>query len=490
MELTVLSLFDGISCGQLALQRAGIDVKVYLSSEIDKYAKQVTKINFPNTIQLGDVKNIKGEDLPKIDLLIGGSPCFTGSNLVLTSKGYVPISEIEVGDMVVTHKNRYKKVLKIGGDVKDTVRVKAQGSTEIITTSDHPFYYTHRTKEWNNELRNYNTHYSDFDWKPISDFSKDDRVVSFKWNNEIDIPDLTNIDLYILGRFLADGHCYKTKRKERKDSHIYKFKISIGKHELEDFKSKVDDRFSYIEERTTWNAFIYQKKWVDLGEKFGKRAENKFIPNFILNLPADRLEIFLQGYMDGDGHIRKSGHKRNTTVSEKLALTLSLAVQKCYHGSYINLTVRKPYCDIEGRQVRQKNTYSVTYHENELKQNKFKIIGDKVCYNISSYVYTNQKEQVYNIEVEDDNSYIVNNLIVHNCQGFSSAGKGLNFNDPRSALFFEYVRILKETKPTYFLLENVKMKKEWQDIITEALFIAEHGDDWEKIKEDDINEKG
>lgn len=55
------------------------------------------------------------------------------------------------------------------------------------------------------------------------------------------------------------------------------------------------------------------------------------------------------------------------------------------------------------------------------------------------------------------------------CQGFSFAGKQLNFNDPRSALFFEFVRILKECKPKYFLLENVVMKKEFQEVISNAL---------------------
>lgn len=55
------------------------------------------------------------------------------------------------------------------------------------------------------------------------------------------------------------------------------------------------------------------------------------------------------------------------------------------------------------------------------------------------------------------------------CQGFSFAGKQLNFDDPRSKLFFEYVRILREAKPKYFLLENVKMKKEFQDVISEQL---------------------
>ncbi|MBP1905677.1 DNA (cytosine-5)-methyltransferase 3A [Paenibacillus turicensis] len=73
--MNVLSLFDGISCGQLALQRAGIQVDNYYASEIDKYAIQVTQKNFPNTIQIGDVQQVKGDDLPKIDLLIGGSPC-------------------------------------------------------------------------------------------------------------------------------------------------------------------------------------------------------------------------------------------------------------------------------------------------------------------------------------------------------------------------------------------------------------------------------
>lgn len=73
--MNVLSLFDGISCGQLALQRAGIKYDNYFASEIDKHAIKVTQKNFPNTIQLGDVTKIKASDLPHIDLLIGGSPC-------------------------------------------------------------------------------------------------------------------------------------------------------------------------------------------------------------------------------------------------------------------------------------------------------------------------------------------------------------------------------------------------------------------------------
>ena len=71
----VLSLFDGISCGQLALKRSGIKYEKYYSSEIDKFAITITQKNFPKTIQLGDINNYKEWNLPNIDLLIGGSPC-------------------------------------------------------------------------------------------------------------------------------------------------------------------------------------------------------------------------------------------------------------------------------------------------------------------------------------------------------------------------------------------------------------------------------
>jgi DNA (cytosine-5)-methyltransferase 3A len=73
--MNVLSLFDGISSGQLALNRAGIKYDTYYASEIDKHAIKITQNNYPNTIQIGDIRNVKGNDLPKIDILIGGSPC-------------------------------------------------------------------------------------------------------------------------------------------------------------------------------------------------------------------------------------------------------------------------------------------------------------------------------------------------------------------------------------------------------------------------------
>ncbi len=76
----VLSLFDGMSCGQIALNKLGIKYDNYYTSEIDEPAMSVTQFNYPNTIQMGSITELKSSQLPKIDLLFGGSPCQSFSN--------------------------------------------------------------------------------------------------------------------------------------------------------------------------------------------------------------------------------------------------------------------------------------------------------------------------------------------------------------------------------------------------------------------------
>jgi len=83
--MNVLSLFDGMACGRIALERCGYNVTNYYASEIDKYAVKVAKANYPDIQHLGDVRSVITDDLPDIDLLIGGSPCqgfsFAGRHL-------------------------------------------------------------------------------------------------------------------------------------------------------------------------------------------------------------------------------------------------------------------------------------------------------------------------------------------------------------------------------------------------------------------------
>src|SRR6056297_1277602 len=96
-KMNVLSLFDGISCGQIALERAGIKVNNYFSSEIDKFAIAVAQHNYPDIVQLGDINNMNEWDLPQIDLIIGGSPCFVAGTKIICNNEIKSIEDVLVG---------------------------------------------------------------------------------------------------------------------------------------------------------------------------------------------------------------------------------------------------------------------------------------------------------------------------------------------------------------------------------------------------------
>lgn len=87
-NINILSFFDGMSCGQIALQRAGITYDIYFSSEIDKNSIAVTQQNFPKTVQLDNVKEVNLSSLPEINLLIGGSPCQSFSIANVNREGF------------------------------------------------------------------------------------------------------------------------------------------------------------------------------------------------------------------------------------------------------------------------------------------------------------------------------------------------------------------------------------------------------------------
>lgn len=106
--MRVLSLFDGMSCGQIALKEIGITPEVYYASEIDKFAIKQTQLNFPNTIQVGDVRDLNVEDLGHIDLILSGSPC-TDMSFSGKRKGLSTVEGIEIKSL-----NEYLELKKQG----------------------------------------------------------------------------------------------------------------------------------------------------------------------------------------------------------------------------------------------------------------------------------------------------------------------------------------------------------------------------------------
>lgn len=483
-KINVLSLFDGICTCMYSLLQAGFEVGNYYASEIEESSIQITKYNYPQVIQLGDVKaweswNI---DWSSINILAGGSPCFTQGTLVMTNHGMKPIEEVKVGDMVLTHESRYQRVLKTGSKyVNKILKLTGMGFHSIFTTEEHPFYVRKMYREYDSKNRKYKRKFTNPFWVPAKELDKNcylGTTFNIEDSNKGENSDKDENFWYFVGRFVGDGWTFKTKRKNRKNSYIYKVILCCGKSEFNEVKQLMD-KLSYhyyiIEERTVYKFQITNKDLHEFLLQCGHKAPNKRVHPKLWKLDIKYKKAFLDGYLSSDGYFYKKTKKYKVGCTSKILIyELKQLITEIYKKqSSVYMYKRNKIGVIENRIINQKDTYSIEFTEDIRKQDHAFVEKGIVWQPFRNFEVINEVTKVYNLEVEEDNSYTANSMIVHNCQGFSYSGKRLNFNDPRSALFFTFVDILNHIKKfnpnVKFLLENVKMKKEWEDVISSYL---------------------
>lgn len=257
---------------EMGLGDHNISYECVKTSEIKPYALTQLRSLYPEEeFEVTDITKLGVDEFGDIDVLIGGFPCFVGSTLVLTKDGYKRIDEVQVGDEVLTHRNRYRKVLNVFNQgIKQTVVLSGLGFKDIQTTSNHKFLVRLHTK------------------KGLSD-----------------------------------------------------------------------------------------AQWVEVGD---------FRANHYVGIPID-----------------------------------------LYEGSYQDIEFSDCF-------IREGSYYWLPYEA----------------------IRVGSDEVVYDIEVEEDHSFTANNIIVHNCQTFSMAGKRMGFEDTRGTLFYELARIMESKKPRFCIFENVK----------------------------------
>lgn len=507
-SMRVLSLFDGMSCGQIALKEIGVNVTTYLASEIDKHAIANTQHNFPNTVQLGSVTDLNIEEIVEKygmpDILIGGSPCFAAGTKVLTIDGYKNIEDVEVGDLVLTHKNRYKPVVRIGNKVAQTYKFHAQGFLDVVCTDNHPFYARKKNFIFCKQENGRNSKrlvLGNPEWIEAKLLAGEYYISNNIEKQDCQNPfNITEEEAWVIGRYIADGHTRKDLRHDEhhNGSRAWQLILSIGNAKVEDFCSHFKElHYSCYKHSDGVHRVVFSnKRLVEIVEgQCGIGAENKKFGEMIIRLPNHLLEIVLKSYLEGEGCVY--GEKFNiTTISSMLCMTLQRVVSKLYQ-KHICITKHIPneYRTLCGRIVHQNPQYIIRFSDHRLPQERPKIIEDKIWYNAKSFVVDHIRT-VYNLEVEDDNSYTANNIIVHNCQSFSFSGKmkgmstksgeeiytlehylelkrqGFEF-EGQSYLFWEYMRILTELRKynpnIYFLLENVKMLEKWERCLSNAI---------------------
>lgn len=509
--IRVWSLFDGMSCGHITLNQLEIPLECYISSEVDKFALQVEKQNFPDMVQVGSVTDIDVVQMVEKhgvpDFMFGGSPCFAAGTKVLTAVGYKNIEDVKVGDMVLTHQNRYRRVLKIGNHEDDVYRFHAQGFVDVICTSNHPFYarrknFEHCIKTDGKPSKKLSL--GEPEWVRADELSQKyyiaNNVECQQDENELNI---TEEEAWVVGRYIADGHTRKDLRYDgsHNGTRHWQVILSIGNNKVEQFLKHFSKLHysSYAHEESVHRVVFSSKKLVEIVEsECGIGSLNKHFGEKLIRLPKELLEIVLKGYLEGDGYYcEKKRFYKITTVSKMLPITIQRVIAKLY-GKHICVTeCHVPeYRKLCGRAVHQNKSYHICFADHDLQtQERPKLIGDKMWYNAKSLSLIG-RDIVYNLEVEEDNSYTANNIIVHNCQGFSYSGKmrgaatvqgeeiytlnhylelkeqGFEF-DGQSYLFWEYMRILTELRKLnpnmFFFLENVRMLEKWERALSHAI---------------------
>lgn len=487
--MQIIDLFAG--CGGLStgFEQAGFNIS--LAVEKDLGAAETYKFNHPNTQLLVEditkLNNITQYIDKPIDGVIGGPSCFAGDTLVLTSRGYIPIKEVQIGDEVISHDNKYHRVTNtINQGYRNVIILQGYAFSEMKVTKDHLLYVRKKYFEKDEQKKYPVRKFKDPEWKKISEIEnnlKDYYVASAinqnsklpKWSGiEININqhakknicslDMTNKTFwYLMGRYVGDGWLYKQRKHSQKRTNKYRvnyrgIEICCNKNECEDFENKIGNTFRYYksEQRTTYKYTFSSAELGYFASQFGEYASGKFLPAFIFDLPKEYLETFISGYIDSDGTFLKRTNKyRISSVSNKLIYGISQCIAKVYNAPVEMLLCKNsPTHIIEGRVVNQKNYNSVSFKKEKSPFSHAFYEDGYIWYPLKRIIEIKEKEEVFDLTIEDSHSFMANNCIVHNCQGFSLSGNR-DPKDPRNSLFMDFMRITREVNAKFFVMENV-----------------------------------
>jgi len=456
-----LDLCAGAGGMSLGLQRAGWDVR---GVELDADACETHRENVGPCEQADLWAWHPSHD---VALVAGGIPCFAAGTMILTESGYRPIEQLVIGDMVLTHRGRWRRITStMRRDDVPLRRVCAQGVPGVVTTDEHPFYARERGRLWDNARRVYVRTFRDPAWFASMRLSRshylgqvlppmivDARALEFWW---------------LVGRYLADGWIVDGRRRSgitgkrgsRVNSWLHKVVICCAHDEAVDLKARIAAAgfsASEVHEHTTQKFHIHSRAFVDFLRPFGRYAHGKTVPGFALSLEPGRARELLDGYLSGDGCARKSHPRAGrsaTTVSKSLALGMALLAHRAYGVvAGISHAAMPPTCVIKGRVCNQRDQYSLRIPPS----NRSAFID------ASGYGWKQIRSSepcgvgtVFNFSVENDESYIADGAIVHNCQSHSVAGKRGGLSDPRGQLFVPFLRITREANARAILIENVR----------------------------------
>lgn len=446
--LRVGSLFSGIGAFERAFEEVELPTDLAFYCEVNPIASRAYALlhNVKETMNLGDITQVQADQLPDFDVMTYGFPCFVAGTTIATKKGYKPIETIQAGDLVLTHTNTYQTVLQTMETVTDHLhKLTTLVSEDVYTTEEHPFYVRERSIDGQDHV-----HYSKPKWVAAKDLTPN-HYVGLAINKENSIPTIVGFPQQtlqtvqcwgMLGRLVQGGKIVE-QEPSTTDTLV---EVSCTSNEfwtLSGLLHRFNVAYTSNKTQNGYTLTVNHPTLPKLIKKWKVGDEIRITPH-IYHLPKAYLQAFLSGVFGENVHTQIQ-YEGSTSES---VYAMGQALMKAFEVPYTVMP------------VQDKDDY------------KYLLLHD-VGYNTfyaDGYIWTaimrNERTQVrvpvFNLHVDNDNSYTVNNMIVHNCQDLSALGSMRGFRTEageltRSGLFYEAMRIAKAKRPAYLIAENVRM---------------------------------
>lgn len=474
MSITVTDLFAGAGGSSTGMiEVPGISVRV--AANHLQLACDVHNANHPTTdhacvdLHLEDPRYF-----PRTDILWASPECFTAGHLVTTARGQVPIEDVAVGDLALTHMGRWRAVVRVQNRSAATVIAKGQGHVGIETTASHKFWGRPSGLVWDNTIRQYRRQYGAPDWMRITDMPGSHGL----WATPVSIETLPDelpplafgSDLtaawWLIGRWVGDGSLTFGRNHE--------VLLTCGFQDVEMLRAKLAETgvaWAESRKRTAMVFSVGDEKARDwLHKHFGHGAANKGIPSWALTMPEEFRAALLDGYVTADGHTSENS-VHTSTVSRRLAVSTRLLAEGLGHRVAMCKDKRTTY-SIEGRTGSALEQWILTWTRRpSTARTPEAFAGGMHAWSRVRSISLGQDEAiVYNIEVDEDHSYVLDGIVVANCTKWSQANgtklpdieEGL-FEDPNlneaadrsRLLMFDVLRYIEHHRYRVVIVENV-----------------------------------
>jgi len=484
MNKKIATLFAGCGGKTLGAIAATNGIPIW-AIEYDPEIADLYRNNISTNIIVKNILNIDPKTLESPNLLLISPPCFPTGVTVLTNKGLKNIESIEIGDLVVTHKGRLRPVTNLMSRQSKTVKVEGLGHWGLEVTPNHPFLATEIKTIYppykERKKGNYSTkeltppHWEDAHnmlgkhWLALTEYP-DLEIPEIEYTRRESargqVFDFSNIHFWqIVGCWVGDGWIRYSEGKCNLRNRGTVF-ICSDKNDSKNLEEKLiasGIKYGKSMERTTIRFSISSRplcRW--LSDNFSLGSANKSLPTWLLGCSYEIKKAFFDGYMSADGHTSHPSSFLNpvissSTVSKNLAITLRMLGVSLGYSVSLKLYGRKrDMANIEGRIVNEKPSYCIRF---SMSQRHARIIKSDSIYSsgcVRKISDCCENQVVYDITVAEDESFIADGIVVHNCPNFSAAKVGRVETDNDRALADKICEFITTLYPEEILIENVR----------------------------------